>query len=63
MSGSRRSSRKQGEDDPDYVPPEDNAEEESTESTECTVLVDDSSKYLFYSFHRISQVRVHSYDS
>ena len=52
MSGSRRSSRKQGEDDPDYVPG-DNAEEESQESTESTesrVLVDDTSKYLFLLF-------------
>ena len=52
MSGSQRSSGKQGEDDPDYVP-EDNTEEdsqESKESTECTVLVDESSKYLFSLF-------------
>ena len=49
MSGSRRSSRKQGEDDPDYVPG-DNAEEESQESTESRVLVDDTSKYLFLLF-------------
>ena len=52
MSGSRRSSRTQVEDDPDYLP-EDNTEEESQESresTESTLLVDDSSKCLFLLF-------------
>ena len=52
MSESQRSSQKRGEDDPDYVP-EDPAEEElqeSKESTESTILVDDTSKYLFLLF-------------
>ena len=46
------SSRKQVEDDPDYLP-EDNTEEElqeSRESMESMVLVDDSSKCLFLLF-------------
>ena len=49
MSGSQRSSRTQVEDDPDYLP-EDNTEEESRESTESTLLVDDPSKCLFLLF-------------